>query len=426
MNEFSRRESLRKSVDWAGISVLGSLLGPTLAHGTERRVLPVAGIATVYHRNSHADVILGKILEGYDQQGGPGPALELVSLYIDQFPEGDLSRDLSNKYKVPIFSTIEEAVTGGGSSIPVAGVLSIGEHGKYPSTPDINQTMYPRRRFFDAIVATFKKHEKVVPVFSDKHLSYNWKDAKHMYDTATRMKIPFMAGSSVPVMWRKPSITVPLDCEIEEVVGLGYGGNESYGFHTLEGMQCIAERRKGGETGIKSVQAVRGEEIWRAEKEGRWSRDLLLAAMAVQPYSVKGTLEARVGDKSPFYLIEYEDGLRATITMSSSLGHNFGCAVKLKGQEEPVAFAYMGEGGRPYGHFSYLLAAIEHMVHTGEPAYPVERTLLTTGALDRAMHSLAKGNRRFDTPELKIAYKANDWPFAKTTIGVPPKNTEIN
>ena len=261
MTDFSRREFLRQSAGWTGLSVLGSLSGFGTAHGAERPVLPVAGIATVYHRDSHADVILGKILEGYNQQGGPGPALKLVSLYVDQFPKGDLSRDLAKKYKVPIFKTVEEAVTVGGNGIPVAGVLSIGEHGNYPSTSDTNQRMYPRRRLFDAIVATFEKHKKVVPVFSDKHLAYNWKDAKHMYDTAKRMKIPFMAGSSVPVMWRKPSITIPLDCEIEEAVGLGYGGHEAYGFHTLEGMQCLVERRKGGETGIKSVQAVQGEDI---------------------------------------------------------------------------------------------------------------------------------------------------------------------
>ena len=240
------------------------------------------------------------------------PDCKLVSIYVDQQPAGAQSEDRAREFGGAVYPAISEALRCGGDELACDAVLSIGEHGNYPSTADTNQQKFPRRRFFDAIVAAFKKHEKVVPVFSDKHLAYNWKDAKHMYDTATRMKIPFMAGSSVPVMWRKPSITVPLDCQIEEVVGLGYGGNESYGFHALEGMQCIAERRKGGETGIKSVQTVRGEGIWRAEKEGRWSRDLLLAAMAVQPYSVKGTLEARVGDKSPFYLVEYKDCLLYT------------------------------------------------------------------------------------------------------------------
>jgi len=421
MTDILRREFLWQSAAWTGFSVSGGLSGVSQAHSVERPVLPVAGIATVYRHNSHADVILGKILEGYDQKGGPGPALKLASLYIDQFPEGDLSRDLSRKYGVPIFGTIEEAVTVGGRDIPVAGVLSIGEHGNYSSTPDTNQKKYPRRRFFDAIVAAFEKHGKVVPVFNDKHLAYNWKDAKHMYDTAQQMKIPFMAGSSVPMMWRDPSMTIPLDSEIEEVIGMGYGGHEAYGFHALEGMQCMVERRKGGETGIKSVRAVRGDDIWKAEQDGWWSRDLLLAAMTRQRYSATGTLENRVGDKSPFYLIEYEDGLRATVTMAGELGHSFGCALRLKGRQEPVVLAYLHEDGRPYGHFSYLLGAIEQMIHTGEPAYPVERTLLTTGVLDRAMHSLADDGRRYHTPELKIAYKARDWPFAKTAVGVPPK-----
>ena len=420
MTGFSRRAFLSQTAASAGLSITGSLFGVAKAHRTERPVLPVAGIATVYRHNSHADVIFGKILEGYNQKGGPGPALKLVSLYVDQFPDGDLSRDLCQKYDVPIFTTIEEAVTVGENGIPVAGVLSIGEHGNYPLTPDTGQRMYPRRRFFDEIVAAFEKHGKVVPIFSDKHLAHHWEDARHMYDTARRMGIPFMAGSSVPVMWRQPSVTIPVDCEIEEVIAMGYGGLESYGFHALEGMQCMVERRKGAETGIKSVQAVRGDDIWKAEQAGWWSRDVLLAAMSAQTFSVQGTLESRVGDSSPFYLIEYEDGLRSTVTMAAELGHNFGCAIRLKGQQKPVAFAYLHEDARPYGHFSYLLGAIEHMVRTGQPAYPVERTLLTTGILDRAMRSLANDGRRYDTPELKIAYKAVDWPFAKTAVGVPP------
>ena len=423
-DQIKRREFLQQSAGWAGAAALGAAFtDPVAASGREK--LPVAGIATVYHRNSHADVILGKILEGYDQQGGHGPGLKLVSLYVDQVPQGDLSRKLAKKYNVPIFDSIEGAVTVGGNGIPVAGVLSIGEHGNYPYDANTHQHKYPRRRFFDAITAAFRKHGKVVPVFNDKHLAWNFRDARHMYDTARRMKIPFMAGSSIPVAWRQPGLTLPMNCEIESTVGIGYGGMESYGFHALEGLQCMLERRKGGETGVASVQAVKGDGIWQAEKDGWWSRDLMETALAAsQPGFKRDGWESRLRKDSAFYLIQYRDGLQATLAMANGVSGNFGFAAKLKGEAKPAACRHALEDKRPYGHFAHLVKGIEQMVHTGKPAYPVERTLLTTGILDRAMHSLADGQKTYNTPELAIAYKAVDWPFATGTVGTPPSKAD--
>ena len=187
--QLNRRQALQSL---AATSVLATV---PAAGAVARKKLPVAGVITEYRANSHADVICGKILEGFQQDGGSGPDLELVSLYTDQVPETDMSREMAGKHGFRIANTIEESITLGTGKVQVAGVLSIGEHGKYPFTPDTHQQMYPRKRFFDEIIATFKKCGQVVPVFNDKHLCYNWRDAKAMYDTARKMKIPFMARS---------------------------------------------------------------------------------------------------------------------------------------------------------------------------------------------------------------------------------------
>lgn len=384
------------------------------AQPARRERLPVAAIVTEYRPNSHADVIVGKILEGFNQDGGPGPALRLEALFTDQVPKTDLSRDLAKKHNFRIARTIEEALTVGGNKIAVAGVLSIGEHGDYPYTKETRQHMYPRRRFFDAIVDVFRKYNRVVPVFNDKHLAYAWRDAKHMYDTASDMSIPFLAGSSLPVAWRSPGLTLPMRCELTGALALGYGGLESYGFHALETLQCMVERRRGGETGVASVQAVSGEGIAVALKERRWSRELLDAAAATTPTPPRGRPK-ELAKNATFFLIEYRDGLRAAVAMGTGLAVQFAFAGQMKGEARPAATWFRLQEGRPYGHFAHLLRAIEHTIHTGKPAYPVERTLLTTGVLDALMHSAAERNRVVKTPELDIRYQPADWGFAAGT-----------
>ena len=391
---------------------LGALTAIPLLGANQRKPLPIAAVVTEYRRNSHADVIIGKILEGWRQDGGDGPALRVASMFTDQVPVADMSRGLAKKHGVPIVKTIEEAITLGTGKVQVAGVLSIGEHGKYPYTPDTKQHMYPRRRFFDGITAAFKKAGKAVPVFNDKHLAYAWEDAKHMYDTARAMKIPFMAGSSLPVTWRLPAEELPMGSEVEAAVGIGYAGLESYGFHSLETLQCVIERRKGGEVGVRSVQAVTGDAIWQAQRDGFWRMDLLRAALAATGNEIT---EAELKAKLPathFFLLEYRDGFRTAVAMLSPFSRQFATVLKLPGQAKPLANWFWLQDGKPYGHFEHLARAIEHMVHTGRPAYPVERTLLTTGILDRVMHSVLHKGKKYATPELAIKYRPVDWPFA--------------
>lgn len=431
----SRRRFLQSSLGSAGLCqvlmsevtplIAAEVTSPITASSKRRAKLPVAAVVTVYRKGSHADVIVGKILEGWSQDGGPGPDLELVSLFVDQVGEGDLSASLAKKHGFRVAKTIREALTLGTDSLAVAGVLSVGEHGHYPSSPETQQVMYPRRQFLDEIVATFRDCHKVVPVFNDKHLAYAWDDAKHMYDTVRELQVPFLAGSSVPVAWRKPSVTIPLGSEITEAMALGHGGLEAYGFHSLEGMQCLMERRIGGETGVKSVQAVSGDGIWQAEKAGRWTRALFDAVVAATPtpYNGKQPRPQQMAKDAVFYLIEYRDGSRGTVAMNTGFSHEFACAVSVRGTKEPIALMYALEETPPYRHFEHLLRAIELMIHSGKPPYPVERTLLTTGILNTALHSLTDKGRRIETPHLAVSYEPADWPFAK---GEPGPSLSIN
>jgi hypothetical protein len=382
----------------------------------------VAAIVTEYRRHSHADVIVGKILEGFNYDGKDGPRLQLVSMFVDQFPEGDMSRDLAKKHGFKIYDSIAEALTLGGKDLAVDGVLSIGEHGKYPDN-DKGQKLYPRRRFFEAITDVFARTKKAVPVFNDKHLAATWADAKWMYDKARELFVPFLAGSSLPVTWRRPEVKLPKDCPLVDAVQVGYGPFEGYGFHALEALQCMVERRPRGETGVQAVQCLQGEAMWKALDAGRWSKTLLEAALAKVPSHAKGDYRdlTRKDNSAGVFLIEYRDGFRAAVAMMNGYvyegdGGAFCFAGQVKGEEQPRACLFYLQQPDPFAHFAYLVKAIDATMQTGHAVYPVERTLLTTGILDAVMTSRADKNRRVETPHLAITYTPVDWPFATDPV----------
>lgn len=392
---------------FSGVSRLPRIL--TAAEKEERRpVKSIAAVITAYEKGLHADVLIGKILEGWKQDGGPGPALRVASMYVEQFGPGDLSRALAKKYNVPIFDSIEKTITVGGADIPVDGVISIGEHGDYPWN-DRQQHLYPRRRFFREITDTFRKYGKVVPVFNDKHLGPEWEDALWMYQRAAEMQIPFMAGSSLAVTYRRPAIDVPLDSQIEAAVGLGYSGLDIYGAHTLDCFQSLVERRQGGETGVRWVECLEGEAMWKALDDGTVPKDLLDAALAVIP---KQQPERRKSDGDALFRFEYNDGLPGYVLMLPAWCQGTSAAVRIKGQSGILANQFEERPEPRHPHFAWLLKGIERMIHTGVPSYPVERTFLTSGILDRALTSRVQGHKRMMTPELAISYRTADYPYA--------------
>lgn len=364
----------------------------------------IAAILTTYFPNSHADVIATKYMKGYPTDGGHiSPRVDLVSIYLDQIDSRDIGVDLAEEHNVPIYSSIRRALTLGESELAVDGVLLIGEHGDYPHN-EFEQHMYPRRYMFEQICGVFASSGRSVPVFCDKHLSYNWNDAEWMSARANELKVPFMAGSSLPTCWRQPFLEHPLDTTLDSAIAIGYGGVESYGFHALETLQCMIERREGGESGVVSVQCFEGKDVWRAAESGQWSLDLAEAACA----QIKNRPDTSIieGCSNPIiFLIEHRDGFRSAVLMLNGYVTDFAYAARQG--DEILATEFYLQNGTPYAHFSYLSLNIEEMFVTGIPQYPVERTLLTTGILDAIMHSRVEGYRKLETPHLaELSYQS--------------------
>jgi len=337
------------------------------------------------------------------------PRVQVVSLYTDQLSENDISREWAARADIPIFPTIREALTLGGDRLAVDGILIIGEHGDYP-TNERGQKEYPRRRLFEEAIAVVRESGHAVPIFNDKHLGYAWADAKWMYDTARSLRIPLAAGSSistVPLRWRTPRLELPMGSRLDGALVVGYGPLEAYGFHTLEVLQCMVERRVGGETGVAAVQTLSGEAVWQAAADGRWDRRLLDAALATEEEPPAGDLPALVKNPAVF-LLEFRDGLRAAVCMLDGAVDNWLFAARLAAAEsrpaQVVATRILAHGQEPFGHFAYLLEEIQDLICNGREPHPVERTLLTTGILDRAMESHWRGGVRLETPELDIRY----------------------
>src|SRR5262245_45139591 len=232
---------------------------------------PLAVLATVFRPLAHAQHIAGRFLHGYNLQGEfHVPKHFVQSLYVDQRPDNDQSREVARDFKVTLTRSVTEALTLGTNKLAVEGVLLIGEHGNYPRN-DKGQVLYPRYEFFKEIVEVFRKTGQGVPVFNDKHLSYSWARAKEMVGWSRELKFPLMAGSSLPVTWRRPELEPKIDTPVEEALVAAYGPLEIYGFHALETLQVMLERRKGGETGVKAVTCLTGKDVWKAGDDGKWS-----------------------------------------------------------------------------------------------------------------------------------------------------------
>jgi hypothetical protein len=411
-----RRRFLQAAGSLAAVAASPAWFAP-VSGAEEKPRIKVAAIFTELRHRSHAYNFLMNMMGRCLFRGEwRDLGLDVVSFFADQFPANDMTRDVSKQFRVPLFKTIDEALCVGGKELAVGAVLLVGEHGDYPDNA-LGQRMYPRKAFFDQIVRTMRRSQRFVPVFNDKHLSYRWDWSKEMYDEARELKIPLMAGSSVPLGTRMPMIEMPAGAEVKSSVSIHGGGMEVYDFHAFEVQQSFLERRRGGEAGVTSVQLLAGEEFLKFSKSSDWPAELVAAAQSAEeranferqtrPIQSTGKPHPDLGDHA--LRITHADGLASVIYKQGKSSDRWDSAWTLKRDMKPQATAIINGPWGNFNLFNALSHAIAHFFKTGESPYPVERTLLASGLLEAAMRSHAAGGKVVETPELKFRYQSSDW-----------------
>ncbi len=419
--------------------------------------LRLAVLGSVYRHGSNMQTIADRFLVGYPFEGDwYMPNVQVVSMYVDQAirradamptefdlamigagrpgsggearrpdaaaspeelgPMSDLSRSRAQQFGFRLCRNIPEALRCGGDKIAVDAVLTIVEQDDYP-VDGKGRILLPSYDFFQQCAQVFDAEKHSVPYFNHKQLSFSFTEAQNMVKTAERLKFPLLAGSSMPVTWRLPDTDIPMGAKVAEAVMVGVGGFDGMDFDALDAMQAMLERRKGGETGVKAVQLLEGDDVWVARAAGRWSNELLSSALSrsdtplgltvldgrTQDLSAPGILEQLVANPVA-YCIEYNDGTKATLLMLNGAIRDYNISARVEGHGLISTQFFMTPP--PNQTYSACLASkINEMYQTKNAPYSVQRALLTTGVLEACLNSRHKLNQRLETPQLAISYK---------------------
>lgn len=429
----TRRDFIKQSMlATAGITIVpGFVLGedgiPSITEETaqiisagQTGVKTVAFIANIYRNRAHADVIGTKLFLGMStDEGMIAPKVKIVSVFIDQIGANDIGVRMAKMNGATVYPTIAEALTLGGDKLAVDAVVYIGEHGEYPMNR-FGEVMYPRLNFLEQIFRVFDASNKSVPLYTDKGLSYSWLDSKWIYDRAKELNVPMMAGSANPYKWRDPALEHPLGTKITEAVAIGHSTLESYGFHVAESLQCMVERRAGGETGVASVLGLQGQDVWAAMDSGKISQKLVDAACDKIKNKIPGSMREVI--KMPYAIIvQYNDGTKGTLMILREYG-DWVYAANADGKT--VATRFVGDSSKNLSHFSYLTLNIQKFILAGKPTgAPIERNLLTSCIHDLGIRSMEQG-KLIETPFLNIKYSASGYEPIRPT-GLQPTGASI-
>jgi hypothetical protein len=386
----------------------------------------IAAITSTFSMRSVADNIITRLLQGYwIGNSFHESQCNVVSLYVDQMEAIGLGPRISEAYGIALTHSVPEALMSGKGSLAVDGVVLICDD-------DIDDVVRARSsqdlkfRLFEQIVNVFRKTGRSVPVFCAGRLAADLDHAKRMQQWSREMSFPLMAGAPTAVTFRRPDLDYPLPHDFDDAplgdrahheLPLGVDFDEALvicpsglaaAFGGLEIAEAFLERRRGGETGVRSLECLLDAAVWKSAQDGHWSTELMHAAWARAKET--GNLRPEEAEHPELCLIEYNDGTRSAILSLGDMVSEFLAAFRLKGRKEiDSTLCYMPAGSA--NEFSMLVEGITRMVMTGVCPYPIERSLLTTGVFFEWLGLRHQSGGKIETPTLNIAYAASEHSF---------------
>ena len=400
-------------------SAVPLLKGPPRLRAEDTGEKGIAIIATEWAFESLAQQVGDAFLMGYPYEGKwHQPRARVRSVYVERDPTSALIRQRSDGFGMVLYPTIAETLRCGKSSIGVDAVLVLADSGSKPRSTQSDRERCDRYRYFQQIVKIFREEQTALPLYFSHFLSDYFKESEIILSTSQKIGSPLMTGSTTPLTWRMPECDLPYGRAVKEALVVTGRDSETAEFEALEAMQGMLERRRGGETGVRSVRLLKGDQVWQAASERRWSQTLLEAALSRSDKLLGITLkDARpqdlvnsgvlpgIVDHPRACIIEYVDGLRATLLQLRGAIGDLVFSARLAGRTNPLATQFLTAPMISGSHSSCLVTKIEAMVTTGVSPCPAERGWLVRGVLEKSEESGVRRGEMVRTPELKRTYR---------------------
>ena len=201
--------------------------------------------------------------------------------------------------------------------------------------------------------------------------------ARRAAEKAASRGIVHHAGGFIPLNRRHTAVDHQRGAELIETLIVAVGEPEEAEYLGLEGILPIVERRRGGESGVASVTAFRGDGVWQAAARGVWPEDLLASAISrsdrplgdpekdgrTQDLVGLGLLPSLARDPSA-YAIEHQAGLRTTVLILNGVVGDINFAARARGGAAISAQLYRAPLPSAH-HLSRLAEQVERFFGSG-------------------------------------------------------------